>query len=197
MALTRKFLSALGIEADKVDEIIDAHSESINALKEQRDQYKADAEKLPDVQAELDKLKESSGDGFEQKYKDLKKEFDDYKADISAKELKAQKQDAYKEILKDAGIGENHVAKVLKYTDWDSVKLDKDGKIEDAKDHIKAVKDEWSELIVTSGTKGADTNHPPKGSGGTVYSSKEEIMKIKDAGERQKAIAENHELFGF
>lgn len=196
MALTRKFLSALGIEADKVDEIIEAHTESVNALKEQRDAYKADAEKLPEVQKELDALKESGGDSYEQRYKDLRKEYDDYKADVEARELKTRKQEAYKEILKDAGIGEKHMAKVLKYTDWENVKLDKDGKIEAAKDHIKAVKDEWSELIVTEGTKGADTTHPPKGSG-KAYGSREEIMKISDPGERQKAIAENHELFGF
>jgi len=52
-------------------------------------------------------------------------------------------------------------------------------------------------LIVTEGTRGADTNHPPKGSGGTAYSSKEEIFKITDPAERQQAIADNHELFGF
>lgn len=197
MALTRKFLSALGIEADKIDEIIEAHTDSINALKEQRDSYKADAEKLPEVQKELDALKAKGADGFEKKYTELKKEFDTYKADITAKELRAQKEEAYKEILKDAGIGAKHVAKVLKYTDWDSVKLDKDGKVEDAKDHIKSVKEEWSELIVSEGRKGAETSTPPAGSQGGSPKTKDEIMKIADAGERQKAIAENHELFGF
>lgn len=196
MALTRKFLSALGIDADKVDEIIDAHSESVNALKEQRDSYKADAEKLPAVQKELDELKGASGDGFEEKYKELKKQFDDFKSDVAAKELQGKKETAYKEILKDAGIGENHIAKVLKYTSWDTVELEDDGKIKDAKQHIKDVKAEWPELVVTESKKGADTHNPPEGSGKT-YSSKEEIMKIADAGERQRAIAENHELFGF
>ena len=195
MALTRKFLSALGIDADKVDEIIEAHTESVNALKEQRDQFKADAEKLPGVQEELDKLKADSGDGFEKKFAELKKEYDDFKAEVAAKELKAQKESAYREILKDAGIGENHIAKVLKYTDWDSLELE-DGKIKDAKQHIKDVRDEWSELIVTQKNQGANTHNPPEGNG-KAYSSKEEIMKIADAGERQKAIAENHDLFGF
>ena len=196
MALTRKFLAALGIDADKVDEIIDAHTESINALKEQRDEYKADAEKLPAVQKELDELKENNGDGYEAKYKELKKEYDDYKAEVAEKELKAKKESAYREILKDAGIGENHIAKVLKYTDWATVELEDDGKIKEAKNHIKSIKEEWPELIVTTSQKGADTHNPPEGSGKT-YGSKEEIMKIADAGERQKAIADNHELFGF
>ena len=50
MALTRKFLKALGIEDEKVDEIISAHTETVDALKAERDGYKADAEKLPGVQ---------------------------------------------------------------------------------------------------------------------------------------------------
>lgn len=33
MALTRKFLAAMGIEADKIDSIIDAHTETVDALK--------------------------------------------------------------------------------------------------------------------------------------------------------------------
>ena len=36
----------------------------------------------------------------------------------------------------------------------------------------------------------------PTGSGKT-YKSKDEIMAIKNTNERQKAIAENHEMFGF
>ena len=59
MALTRKFLSALGIEEAKIDEIISAHADTVNALKEQRDGYKADADKLPAVQKALDDLKAS------------------------------------------------------------------------------------------------------------------------------------------
>lgn len=35
----------------------------------------------------------------------------------------------------------------------------------------------------------------PQGGSGTVYTTKEDIFKIKDAAERQKAIAENIELF--
>ena len=50
MALTRKFLSALGIEADKIDEIINAHSETVDALKEERDNFKSNAEKYADIQ---------------------------------------------------------------------------------------------------------------------------------------------------
>ena len=93
MSLTRKFLTAMGIEADKVDEIISAHAETVDALKEERDKakndrdkYKADAEKLPDVEKELndlkEKVKEGNKDPYEPKYNDLKAEFDKYSSQL-------------------------------------------------------------------------------------------------------------------
>ena len=40
MSLTRKMLKAMGIEDEKIDQIIEAYTETVDALKEQRDQYK-------------------------------------------------------------------------------------------------------------------------------------------------------------
>lgn len=37
MALTRKMLKAMGIEDEKIDQIIDEHAESVNALKAKLD----------------------------------------------------------------------------------------------------------------------------------------------------------------
>lgn len=196
MALTRKFLSALGIEAEKVDEIINAHSETVDGLKEQLAQVKADADKLPEVQAELDALKAQPDDGYKAKYEKERDDFKAYKADVEAKETLSAKKAAYTEVCKDAGLNEKGVAKALKYADWDAVELDEAGKVKDAKTHIKALKEEWAEHVTTVTTTGANTPNPPANNGkGTM--TKEQIFQIKDAGERQKAIAENHELFGF
>ena len=195
MALTRKFLSALGIEADKVDEIINAHAETVNALKEERDNYKADAEKLPTVQKELDELKKSGGDPYEGKYNELKKEYDDYKAEVKAKADKAAKVAAYKDLLKDAGIPEKRLDAIIKVSDLENIEL-ADGKIKGENELKESLKKEWADFIPTSTTTGTNTATPPANSGGPKK-TKEEIFAIKDAGERQKAIAENHELFGF
>lgn len=42
MALSRKMLKAMGIEDEKIDQIIEAHSETVDSLKEQVSAYKAD-----------------------------------------------------------------------------------------------------------------------------------------------------------
>ena len=207
MALTRKMLSAMEIDGEKINQIIDGHSETVTALqgeidkaKAETERYKAEAAKLGDVQKELDNLKKQvEADARERKGKDydaLKKEFDDYKAEQERKVVRAEKEAAYKEILKDAGIPEKHYAKILKYSDVDGVELDDKGRITTAKDILKSIKEEWSDHIQTTETKGAETNTPPEGSGKQSM-TREEIMKIKDREERQKAISENHELFGY
>ena len=57
MALTRKMLSAMGIDDEKQDEIINAHIEVVNALKEERDNYKSDSKKAESLQKKHDGVK--------------------------------------------------------------------------------------------------------------------------------------------
>ena len=191
MALTRKMLKAMGIEDEKIDQIIDAHTETVDGLKA----YKADAEKLADVEKELEALKAKGDGGFKAKYDELNEEFKKYKAEVeNAKALEAKKT-AYTELIKDAGLSEKGIEKALKYASWDKIELDSDGKIKDAKDHLKEVKEEWAEYVVKESETGAKVTNPPENNGGAKM-TKEEILKIKDTTERQKAMAENHELFG-
>ena len=200
MAFTRKFLSALGIEADKIEQIIDAHTEVTDALKAERDGYKADAEKLPGVQQKLDELKaaaEKDGkDPYKVKYEAIKEEFETYKNEQTAKETKAAKTAAYKALLKAAGIADKRIEAVLKVSDIEGIKLDKDGKVEGEDEVLKGIREEWADFIPTKSQQGAKTETPPANAGGGKM-SKADILAIKDTAERQKAIAENHELFGF
>lgn len=170
MALTRKFLSALGIEAEKIDEIIEAHTDTVNALKEERDKYKSDAEALPGVQKELDELKEAAEknpDGaYKEQYDKLKKEYDDFKADIDAKEVKAKKQEAYKALLAEMGVSDKRHASIVKVTSLDDFELDKDGKFKKADEIKESIKSEWADFIQTKETKGAETATPPAGDNG-------------------------------
>lgn len=200
MALTRKFLSALGIEADKIDEIISAHTETVDGLKEQIANYKADAEKLPTVQKELDDLKKAAEgqDGknpFEVKYNAIKEEFENYKKDIEQKESKSKIEAAYKALLKEAGVSEKRIDAVLKVSDLEKVKLDKDGKIEGADELKKSIETEWEDFIVKEEVAGANTAKPPKTNNGSKK-TKAEIMAITDRTERRKAMMENPEVFG-
>ena len=198
MGFTRKMLKAMGIEEEKIDQIIDAHSETVDALKADRDAYKEDAAKLAAVQKELDELKAKGDDGYKAKYEAEKAAHDALKADIAAKETKKAKTDAYRELLKGANIDEKRIATILRAEapTIDKIELDADGKIKNAEQYTESIKSDWADFIVTQSAKGANTATPPAHGGAATTKTKEDILKIKDAGERQKAIAENPTLFG-
>ena len=193
MALTRRALKAMGIEEEKIDEIISMHSETVDGLKADVAKYKADADALPDVQKELNDLKASGGD-WEEKYTNVKKEFDDYKAEQAGKEAKVAKEAAYRELLKTAGVDEKRIETVMKVTNLDDIKM-ADGKIKDADTLAEGIKTEWADFIPSDGGKNPVKVDTGVKIGGGSPVTKESIMKIKYASQRQKAIAENIALF--
>lgn len=196
MALTRKFLSALGIEADKIDEIITAHTDTVDGLKEDLTKYKSKAESYDEAKKELDEIKKTSGkeDSYKVKYEAVKQEFDDYKKEITNKETLAKKSEAYRKLLTEVGINEKLLDKVLAVTKLDDIELEGDN-IKDADKVTDSIKSEWGDFIVKTKQEGETTKTPPKGTGTKM--TKEQVMAIKDTAERQKAILENHEEFGF
>ena len=196
MALTRKTLKAMGLTDEQVETIIEAHGDTVDGLKAELGRYKADAEKLPGVQRELDALKNKGDDGWKDKHDALKANFERYKAEVDAKETRAAKERAYRAVLADANLSEKGIEKAVKYAAWDDLELDPEGNLKGSADHIKAVREEWAEYITTTTTKGADTANPPANNGGKPKKTKEEIMAIRDPAVRQAEIAKNPEAFG-
>ena len=196
MSLTRKMLKAMGIEEEKIDQIIEAHTETVDGFKDKLNDYKDKAEKYDGVKKELDDLKDGDND-WQKKYEKEHSDFEAYKTDITAKETKRTKEHAYRELLRGAGVSEKRLDAILKVTNLDSVELDKDGKIKDADKHTETVKTEWADFVETTSTQGADTATPPANNGGTKM-TKADIYKKDDKGryvlsteERQKALVEN------
>ena len=194
MAFTRQIIRDLamesGIEIPKelADALVSAHMATRDAYAEE--QVKAELEKQANTKPK--NVKDS------EEYKTLKAEFDKYKEEITAKETKKAKTDAYRELLKGANIDEKRIATILRAEapTIDKIELDADGKIKNAEQYTESIKSDWADFIVTQSAKGANTATPPANGGAATTKTKEDILKIKDAGERQKAIAENPTLFG-
>lgn len=197
MSLTRKMLKGMSLTDEQIDTIIEAHTEAVDGLKAERDRYKAEADKNAGAEekvagyAELEKANKA----LQKQYDELKAEYDDYKSDQTAKAEKSAKETAYKAMLKEAGIPEKRIPSIMRVTSMADIKLDKDGKLKDYDKLVDGVKDEWSDFIATEVVKGAETTQPPTKGGGKM--TKDDILKIEDTSERQQAIADNHELFGF
>lgn len=170
MAFTRKMLKAMGIEDEKIDQIIEAHTDVTDALKADRDKYKADAEKLPSVQKLYDDLKkevdEKGDDSYKEKYEKEHKDFEDYKASIDAEKLNTKKVAAYKALLKKAGIKEKIIDLIVKGTSMDDIELDDKDEIKEADTKMDNVKKEYADYIVKTKDEGEDPETPPGGNGG-------------------------------
>ena len=160
MALTRKLLKGMGLTEEQVDTIIEAHSETVDGLKEEINEYKSSAEKLPTVQKELDDLKAAGDGGYKEKYEKEHQAFEDYKTAQTAKETRQAKEKAYTEFLKSVGVSEKRIPSIIKVTDLNAVELEGD-KVKDADKLTESVKAEWADFIETSNTNGANTNTPP------------------------------------
>lgn len=201
MAITRKLLKGMGLTEEQQDTIIEAHTDTVNGLKADVDRYKADAEKLPGVQKELDDLKGKGDDGYKEKYESEHKAFEDYKKTVDAEKTTAAKEKAVEAVLKKIGVSEKRLQSVAKLAKadglLDALELNDDGAVKEADNLEKNLKDSYSEYITTTSTKGADTPTPPANSGGAnltmadIYKKDEKGRYVMDYEARLKAIEEN------
>lgn len=201
MALTRKMLKAMGIEEEKIDQIIEAHSETVDGLKDKLKAAEEKSSKLDDVQKELDDLKANKGDDYKAKYEAEKKAFAEYKADQTAKETKAAKEAAVKAYFEGKSITGANLAIAMRGARDEIAGIELDGtSIKDTSALDALVSGEFAGLVVKTTTQGAATATPPTNTGGSKL-TRADIFKRDDKGryimstaDRQKALAENPEL---
>lgn len=185
------------ISAAKFSDVVNAINSAVGKEFVEKKRYNDKLTEIDALKGEKQNAedKATSAEKWKTKYDALKDDFEAYKKDITAKETKATRSNAYKELLKQAGISEKRLDTVLKVSDIDSLEMGEDGKFKDSDKILENIKNEWADFITTTETKGAETSTPPSNNGGGKM-TKADIMKIKDTSERQKAIAQNHELFG-
>lgn len=195
MALTRKLLKGMGLTDEQVDTIIEAHTDTVDGLKADVSRYKTDAEKLPGIQKQLDDLKAAGDGGYKAKYEKEHSAFESYKADITAKESKAAKEKAVRAYFEGKNIKGANLELAMRGCGEEMAALELDGdKIKDTKALDALIEGTYKGLISTSQTQGANPANPPANTG-TGTMTKEQIMQIKDRGERRAAIAANLKLF--
>lgn len=201
MALTRSMLNGMGLTADQISAIIEAHTETVEGLKASVKEAEKKAEGYDALVAEKGKLekkyealKEASGsDDWKAKYEKEKADFKAYKDEQANKKAMDDKKAVYTKLLKDAGISEKRIDSILRVTDFTNMELGEDGKLKDVNE--QTIKDDWGDFITSEETKGVKTKTPTGSASGAK--TKDEILAITDTTERQAAMIENHELFGF
>lgn len=162
MALTRKFLKAMGIEDEKAEEIISAHVETVNGLKGERDDLR---EQLEAAKQADPKPSEPGENPYKEQLEAEKKAFAEYKAHVEEEKAEEQKRGLYRKLLAEAGVDSKRIDSVLKVSDLSKVTV-KDGAIEGAEDLVNGIKSDWADFIPVTETKGASVANPPAGGGG-------------------------------
>lgn len=208
MALTRKFLKALEIEDDKIDQIIEQHVSSMDAVKSERDELRDQVSKLSKVQEELDEvtkerdsLKTTADENasYKEKYENERTAFSEYKKEVDDERVKNKKATAYRALLKKAGVRDdkegNRYSQITKLAKFDEIELDDNGSIKDEDKVLEGIKKDWSGFIGKKSEEGANIETPPDNPGGNTMTI-EQIDAIEDTAERQKAMLENHSLYG-
>lgn len=193
MALTRKLLKGMGLTDEQVDTIIEAHTDTVEGLKADVTRYKADAEKLPGVQKQLDDLKAAGDGGYKEKYEKEHSAFEAFKTDITAKESKAAKERAVRAYFESKNITGANLDLAMRGCGEEMSALELDGeKIKDTKSLDALVDGTYKSLVSKPAVRldmGARLNE------GGKPMTKDEIMKITDRTERRAAIAANMDLF--
>lgn len=169
---------------DKVNQLQTLHHEIVNELMDEKDEAIQRAEKAEKAAESAKAEKEAA-----------EKSLTDYKAQQTQKDTHAAKEAKFRELLKSAGVLDKYADRVVRLSgeDIDKLELDDKGEVKDAKKHTDSLKADWSDFVGTTTTTGAKVDNPPTNTGSKM--TKDQIFAIKDAGERQAAIAANADLF--
>lgn len=173
--------------------LVALHLGVVDPLKDDLTKYKADAEKLPGVQKELDDLKAAGDGGYKEKYEKEHSAFETFKTDITAKESKAAKEKAVRAYFESKNITGANLDLAMRGCGEEMAALELDGeKIKDTKS-LDALVDGTYKGLVSKQTVRVDTG--ARFNGGGKPMTKDEIMQITDRAERRAAIAANMDLF--
>lgn len=169
---------------DKVNQLQTLHHEIVNGIMDEKDEAIQRAEKAEKAAESAKAEKEAA-----------EKSLTDYKAQQTQKDTHAAKEAKFRELLKSAGVLDKYADRVVRLSgeDIDKLELDDKGEVKDAKKHADSLKADWSDFVGTTTTTGAKVDTPPTNTGSKM--TKDQIFAIKDAGERQAAIAANADLF--
>lgn len=174
MALPKKQLKEKlqewGVSEDNINKaveyILDGNSASLDAVREQLEEYKARAEAADKLTQERDKLKtdfealqKTSGDAAK-----VQADFDAYKKQVETDRANAGKRALIKRALETAGANPAAIDLLLNTVALDTVETDGD-KLKDAEAVLKPIKESHAGLFGKTEHVGTPPVNPPGGSG--------------------------------
>lgn len=204
MAITVKYLEDLGVEKEVAEKIFAERSKEIEADKAKREkletELKENKESLESLTTEIDTLKTSgkNAEEIQAKLDALIAEREAERTKAEADRLAKEKLEATKSRFEKANEGKgewyNEPTKEFYFKKFsDAIESEEYAGQSDVDIMHSLTKDDQTARKGVTAVKLAGGT--PQGNG-TKYTSKADIMAIKDRTERRNAIAQNLELFG-
>ena len=141
-------------------EVVDKINDELDTEKRESAKLKADADKLPGVQKELEDLKKED---WKAKYEKEHTDYEGYKTKVAQDAETAKVKAAYKKLLIEEKISEKTLDAVLAATDYSKIKLKDDGTLDGIEDLKKDIADKWGSFKVTTRQRGQQVDNPPPG----------------------------------
>lgn len=139
--------------------VVDPIRDDLDSAKRDVTKYKAEAEKVPGLQKDLDEAKK--GEDWKGKYEKEKSDFDAYKTKIAQDAETAKVKAAYKKLLTEERISEKTLDSVLNATDYSKMKLKEDGTLDGIEDLKKDIDAKWGGFKVQTRQRGQQVDNPP------------------------------------
>lgn len=171
--------------------ILEAHTNSLEAIQEERDGLRDKAATAEQLQQQLETLQLSHDNAA-----DVRKELDALKASVAAEKTAAATRAHARSLLKnDVGIQrESALDLILAAEKLDGYEFAEDGTFKNPDAFVDAMKTKHAEWIGEVTTTGVPHVNPPAG-GAKGTKDLKDILEIRDVNDRQRAIAENIKLF--
>lgn len=169
------------------NQLIAAHLAVVDPLKDDLQRYKADAEKLPGVQQELDDLKAASANNeWETKYNDEHEAFEKYKGEVAAAANVEKVKVEHRKLMQELGISEKRFDAIQRLTDFSKMKLGDNG-LEDADKIKESIKSDWADYIPETREDGADVGNPPDNNNPSSFEKMNLVEKMAYANQHPNA----------
>lgn len=144
--------------------VVDPLKDDLDAAKRDATKYKAEADKVPGLQKDLDEAKK--GEDWKAKYEKADQDLKDYKAKVAQDAEAARVKAAYKKLLTEEKISEKTLESVLAATDYSGMKLKEDGTLDRIEDLKKDIDTKWGGFKVQTRQRGEKVETPPAGNNG-------------------------------
>lgn len=182
----------MGIEEDKIEQIIESHTETVDGLKQKVAEAEEKAKGIPDLEKKIKELEDARPTkDWEAEYNALNTRYEEYKQDVAKKDAEREKARLYRAMLRELGIDEKRLDAIMKVTDLSEIEVE-DGSIKELEKVTEAAREEWEAFVPTIQKKGAAVADPPASSP-TNGADPEIVKRLKERQERLYGKSEEKE----